>query len=89
MADSKFAGHRRLEESDEELFKLLEGEKKRQADGISLIASENFTSRAVLDATASMLTNKYAEGYPGRRYYGGNEFVDQVENLCISRALVW
>lgn len=65
-----------------------EKEKKRQADGICLIASENFASLAVLEATASMFTNKYAEGYPGRRYYGGNEFADQIENLCISRALV-
>jgi glycine hydroxymethyltransferase len=85
MAD--FAGHRPLEQTDAEVFDLLEREKVRQAEGISLIASENFTSRAVLDATASMLTNKYAEGYPGRRYYGGNEFSDIVENLCIARAL--
>mmetsp|Transcript_8574 Transcript_8574/g.24200 ORF Transcript_8574/g.24200 Transcript_8574/m.24200 type:complete len:461 (-) Transcript_8574:36-1418(-) len=82
-----FEGNRNLEETDNELFSILRDEDQRQASGVSLIASENFTSKAVLDATGSMLTNKYAEGYPGRRYYGGNEFVDKVELLCISRAL--
>eukprot|EP00008_Paramoeba_atlantica_P008932 CAMPEP_0201474908 /NCGR_PEP_ID=MMETSP0151_2-20130828/394_1 /ASSEMBLY_ACC=CAM_ASM_000257 /TAXON_ID=200890 /ORGANISM="Paramoeba atlantica, Strain 621/1 / CCAP 1560/9" /LENGTH=464 /DNA_ID=CAMNT_0047854851 /DNA_START=34 /DNA_END=1428 /DNA_ORIENTATION=- len=86
MADD-FQGQIPLNESDPELFAMLEGEKKRQAEGISLIASENFASLAVLEASSSMLTNKYAEGYPGKRYYGGNEFTDQVESLCIARAL--
>ncbi len=70
---------------DEELFALLEAERNRQADGLELIASENFTSPAVREATGSVLTNKYAEGYPGRRYYGGCEVVDEVERLAIAR----
>ncbi|NBC96601.1 MAG: aminotransferase class I/II-fold pyridoxal phosphate-dependent enzyme [Deinococcus-Thermus bacterium] len=70
---------------DEELFALLEAEAERQRDGLELIASENFTSKAVREATASVLTNKYAEGYPGRRYYGGCEVVDEVERLAIRR----
>ena len=70
---------------DEELFALLEAERNRQADGLELIASENFTSAAVREATGSVLTNKYAEGYPGRRYYGGCEVVDEVERLAIAR----
>ncbi|MDR9392146.1 MAG: serine hydroxymethyltransferase [Trueperaceae bacterium] len=70
---------------DEELFALLEREAARQRDGLELIASENFTSPAVLEATGSVLTNKYAEGYPGRRYYGGCEVVDDVERLAIAR----
>ena len=70
---------------DDELFALLDAEAQRQRDGLELIASENFTSPAVREATASVLTNKYAEGYPGRRYYGGCEVVDEVERLAISR----
>jgi glycine hydroxymethyltransferase len=76
-----------LKESDRELFDLIEKEKVRQQFGIELIASENFTSRAVLDCLGSILTNKYAEGLPGKRYYGGNEVIDKIENLCIERAL--
>jgi glycine hydroxymethyltransferase len=76
-----------LKESDRELFYLIEKEKDRQKCGIELIASENFTSQAVLDCLGSILTNKYAEGLPGKRYYGGNEVVDKIENLCIERAL--
>lgn len=76
-----------LEEADSELYNLIQKEKARQQFGIELIASENFTSRAVLDCLGSILTNKYAEGLPGRRYYGGNEVVDKIENLCIDRAL--
>lgn len=76
-----------LEEHDPELFDLIEQEKSRQWRSLELIASENFTSRAVLDCLGSALTNKYAEGLPGARYYGGNEVVDQVESLCQKRAL--
>merc|ERR1711871_314767 len=61
--------------------------KHRQWSGLELIASENLTSRAVMECLGSALTNKYAEGYPGKRYYGGNEFIDEVEKLCVSRAL--
>lgn len=69
----------------DKVFDLIQAEKNRQSEGIELIASENFTSQAVLDAMGSCLTNKYAEGYPGKRYYGGCEIVDQVENLAIER----
>ena len=71
---------------DEEIFELIQAEKNRQLNGIELIASENFTSEPVMEATGSVLTNKYAEGYPGKRYYGGCEVVDQVEQLAIDRA---
>lgn len=76
-----------LYDADQELYTLIEKEKARQQFGIELIASENFTSRAVLDCLGSILTNKYAEGLPGKRYYGGNEVIDKIENLCIQRAL--
>jgi glycine hydroxymethyltransferase len=66
---------------DEELFSLIQREFERQRDGLELIASENFTSPAVMEAVGSALTNKYAEGYPGKRYYGGCEVVDEVERL--------
>jgi glycine hydroxymethyltransferase len=69
------------------MFDLIEREKHRQWSGIELIASENFTSRAVIECLGSALTNKYAEGLPGKRYYGGNEFIDQIEDLCRDRAL--
>jgi len=75
-----------LSEADPEVFRLIRAETRRQAEGLELIASENFVSPAVLEATGSMLTNKYAEGYPGKRYYGGCEVVDQVEQLAIDRA---
>ena len=71
---------------DDTLFDLIEREEARQRDGLELIASENFVSRAVLEAVGSVLTNKYAEGYPGKRYYGGCEVVDEVEVLAIERA---
>ncbi|SDK60699.1 serine hydroxymethyltransferase [Alkalibacterium thalassium] len=71
---------------DHEVFEAIEQEKKRQEENIELIASENFISQAVMDAQGSVLTNKYAEGYPGKRYYGGCEFVDVIENLAIERA---
>jgi len=76
-----------LEEHDPELFDLIEQEKSRQWRSLELIASENFTSRAVMDCLGSALTNKYAEGLPHARYYGGNEVVDQIEILCQKRAL--
>lgn len=71
---------------DEQIFELIQAEKERQLDGIELIASENFVSDQVMEATGSVLTNKYAEGYPGKRYYGGCEVVDEVEQLAIDRA---
>ncbi|HCQ67536.1 MAG TPA: serine hydroxymethyltransferase, partial [Rhodobacteraceae bacterium] len=71
---------------DPELFGAIAGELKRQQDEIELIASENIVSRAVMEAQGSVMTNKYAEGYPGRRYYGGCEWVDVAENLAIARA---
>jgi len=71
---------------DEQIFELIEAEKNRQLNGIELIASENFTSDQVMEATGSVLTNKYAEGYPGKRYYGGCEVVDEVEQIAIDRA---
>jgi glycine hydroxymethyltransferase len=76
----------RLAEADPEIARLIKLETRRQADGLELIASENFVSPAVLEALGSTLTNKYAEGYPGKRYYGGCEVVDQVEQLAIDRA---
>ena len=71
---------------DTTIFDLIDSEEKRQLNGIELIASENFTSPAVMQATGSILTNKYAEGYPGKRYYGGCEVVDQIEQIAIDRA---
>ncbi len=71
---------------DEQIFELIEAENQRQIGGIELIASENFTSPQVMEATGSILTNKYAEGYPGKRYYGGCEVVDEIETLAIDRA---
>ena len=71
---------------DTDIFDLIKAEKKRQTNGIELIASENFTSDQVMQATGSILTNKYAEGYPGKRYYGGCEVVDKVEQIAIDRA---
>ncbi|MDN6293347.1 MAG: serine hydroxymethyltransferase [Alkalibacterium sp.] len=70
---------------DKEIFEAIEKEKNRQEENVELIASENFVSQEVMDAQGSILTNKYAEGYPGKRYYGGCEFVDVVENLAIDR----
>ncbi len=72
---------------DKQVEKLIKAEEKRQKSVINLIASENYVSDDVLRAIGSKLTNKYAEGYPGRRYYGGNEIIDKVENLCMERAL--
>src|SRR4026207_868721 len=75
-----------LSEFDPEIYNAIKNEEKRQSTGLELIASENFTYKAVLEATGSVFTNKYAEGYPGRRYYGGCEFADVVESLAIDRA---
>jgi len=75
-----------LEKQDPEVWAAVRGEMERQRDGLEMIASENYTSPAVMEAVGSVLTNKYAEGYPGRRYYGGCEFVDVAENLAIDRA---
>ena len=75
-----------IAEIDPEIAKVLDQELGRQQDYLEMIASENFVPRAVLQAQGSVLTNKYAEGYPGRRYYGGCEYVDVAENLAIERA---
>ncbi len=80
----RFYSH--IQEEDPEIFAALVGEDKREAEGLELIPSENYVSRAVKEAMASSLTNKYAEGYPGKRYYGGQEFTDKVETLAIERA---
>lgn len=72
-------------ERDNQIFSLIANERERQMHGIELIASENFVSDQVMEAMGSVLTNKYAEGYPGARYYGGCEVVDQVEQLAIDR----
>ena len=71
---------------DEQIFELIQAERERQLNGIELIASENFVSEQVMEAAGSVLTNKYAEGYPGKRYYGGCEVVDEVEQIAIDRA---
>ena len=71
---------------DTEIFELIEAEKERQLNGLELIASENFASEQVMEAAGSVLTNKYAEGYPGKRYYGGCEIVDEIEQIAIDRA---
>src|SRR5690606_29033985 len=75
-----------LRHADPEIARLIDAELHRQQHGLELIASENFASRAVIDAMGTPLNNKYAEGYPGKRYYGGCEVVDQVEQLAIDRA---
>src|SRR5680860_19911 len=77
---------RSIAETDPEIWQAIQGELGRQKNEIELIASENIASRAVLEAAGSVLTNKYAEGYPGRRYYGGCEHVDKAENIAIERA---
>ena len=76
-----------LKEVDKEIFATISDECQRQSRNINLIASENYASKAVLQAQGSVLTNKYAEGYPGHRYYGGCEFIDDVETTSISRAM--
>jgi glycine hydroxymethyltransferase len=86
VTDRVSAQMRRLADADPEIAEIVRKEIHRQAEGLELIASENFVSNAVLEAMGSVLTNKYAEGYPGRRYYGGCEFVDMAERLAIDRA---
>ncbi|MEW5943197.1 MAG: serine hydroxymethyltransferase [Pseudomonadota bacterium] len=81
-----FSAKQTIESFDSELWQAMEQERRRQEDHIELIASENYTSPAVMEAQGSVLTNKYAEGYPGKRYYGGCEYVDIVEQLAIDRA---
>ena len=76
-----------LKKSDPQIYKLIKTEEKRQKEKINLIASENVVSKSVLEALGSVFTNKYSEGYPGARYYGGNEFCDRLEDLCQKRAL--
>ena len=76
-----------LSETDPELWSIMEAEKVRQRDSLVLIASENFTSKSVFDALGSVMSNKYSEGYPGARYYGGNENIYKAETLCQTRAL--
>ena len=80
-------GSQTLKETDMEMFDLLRQEEHRQRVGIELIASENYTSHAVMDCLGSVLTNKYSEGNVGARYYGGNEVIDKIEQLCMDRAL--
>eukprot|EP01067_Filipodium_phascolosomae_P002287 Filipodium_phascolosomae@DN2353_c0_g1_i1.p1 len=80
-------GKKSVKEVDQEMYDLVMEEKERQFRGIELIASENFTTYAVMEVLGSCLTNKYAEGLPGARYYGGNEVIDKIENLCRDRAL--
>lgn len=75
-----------IQKQDEEVYKTLVGEEKREAEGLELIPSENYVSRAVREANGSVFTNKYSEGYPGKRYYGGQEFTDQIEIIAIERA---
>ena len=72
-----------LQQVDPEIYEAIQAEAQREEDKIILIASENYASRAVMEAQGSVLTNKYAEGYPGKRYYGGCEFVDRAEALAI------
>ncbi len=75
-----------IQAEDPKIYEIIKREEQRQKEGIELIASENYVSKAVLEAMGSILTNKYSEGYPGKRYYGGNEIIDQAENLAIERA---
>ncbi|XP_031124462.1 serine hydroxymethyltransferase 7-like [Ipomoea triloba] len=80
-------GNQSLRLADPDVFEIMEKEKLRQFKGIELIASENFVCKAVMEALGSHLTNKYSEGMPGARYYGGNQFIDEIETLCCERAL--
>ena len=75
-----------IKEIDPEIHETILNEKKRQHEGIELIPSENYVSPAVLEAAGSIMTNKYSEGYPSKRYYGGNEYIDVSEQLAIDRA---
>ncbi len=75
-----------LQSQDKEVFDIIKAEEKRQSEELEMIASENYVSTAVLEAMGTVLTNKYSEGYPGKRYYGGNQIIDKVENIAIKRA---
>ncbi len=75
-----------IQKQDKEVFGTLAGEEQREREGLELIPSENYVSKAVREAQGSILTNKYSEGYPGKRYYGGQTYTDQVETLAIERA---
>ena len=77
--------HKFLKDADPEVFSILQKENMRQENSLILIASENYTSQAVLEASSCTMTNKYAEGYPGKRYYNGCQFVDEMERLAIER----
>lgn len=83
---TQIAASSSLQQVDPEIYSLINQELKRQTEGLEMIASENYTSKAVMEAQGSVLTNKYAEGYPGKRYYGGCQFVDGAESLAIDRA---
>ena len=87
MEESICKKNKTLQQHDPEIYNLIQQEKQRQHNGIELIASENFTSHAVMECLGSVLTNKYSEGYPGKRYYGGNQVIDEIETLCQQRAL--
>jgi len=87
MSRPQLSGNRSLVEVDPVMAGLVQEEKARQMNCIELIASENFTSRAVMECLGSCLTNKYSEGQPHARYYGGNEVIDKIEDLCKERAL--
>ena len=76
-----------MEEKDQEVYSIIKKEYERQKNGLELIASENFVSDSVLEALGSIMTNKYSEGQIGKRYYGGNEYIDEMEQLCKDRAL--
>jgi glycine hydroxymethyltransferase len=86
QAEALHAADPTLGAADPEIAGLIAAEQRRQADKIRLIPSENYVSRAVLEATGSVLTNKYSEGYPGRRYYEGQQNVDPIEELAVARA---
>ena len=75
-----------LQNQDQKVYNAIKSEAKRQKEGIELIASENYVSSAVLEAMGSILTNKYSEGYSGKRYYAGNEYIDEIEDLAKERA---
>ena len=76
-----------LLKTDPAIYNLIYKERIRQTSGLEFSASENFTSKAVMECLGSVLTNKYSERLPGKRYYGGNKYIDEIENLCINRAL--
>jgi len=81
-----YTHYEHIKRQDEAVWKAIVGEEERERDGIELIPSENYVSRAVLEANGSVFTNKYSEGYPGKRYYGGQRYTDEVENIAIDRA---